>query len=170
MPTNSMRRRPVRLLAAAAATLLVLAACGGGPEEPTAVVPPPAAPPVTVTETPSESPTTSATPSESAGPSASASASPSESAPAEGTVIKVNLVAGKPEPKLELNQKIFKGDTVTIEITTDQAQELHVHGFDFYLKAAPGETVRKTFVADKSGSYEVEVHGTGRLLFNLQVS
>lgn len=166
MNSNPMKL-PVRLLAGGAAALLLLAACGN--DKTSDAVVPPVAPAVTSAATPSETPSAGATPSGT--PSASASASPSQSADAsaEGTVIEINLIAGKPEPKLDLNQEFKKGDTVTVQVTTDKAYEIHIHGYDYTLDAKPGEVVTKTFVLDKSGSYEVEVEETGKLIFNLVV-
>ncbi len=161
------RRTTRHLTALSAASLLLLAGCGGSDDTNDAVVPP-----VTAVATPSETP--NATPSDSASPGAteSASASPSESASAsadEGTVIAINLVSGKPDPQPALNQKFEQGDTVTITVTSDKAYELHVHGYDYSLDVKPGETVKKTFVLDKTGSFVVEVEETGRTVFNLVV-
>lgn len=166
MHTNPMRRLPIRMLAGAAA-LLLLGACGD--DKASDAVVPPVAPAITSAATPSETPSASATPSESASAGASAGPSESASAAAEGTVIEVNLVAGKPEPKLDLNQEFGRGDTVTVKITTDTAYEIHIHGYDYSLDAKPGETVTKTFVLDKTGVFVVEVEDTGKLLFNLVV-
>lgn len=175
MHTNPMRRLPIRMLACGAAALLVLTACGDDKKANDAVVPP-VGPAVTAAATPSATPSASATPSESASAStsASASASPSETSGANsaaaGTVIEINLIGGKPEPKLDLNQEFKKGDTITIQVTTDKAYEIHIHGYDYKLNAEPGDTVAKTFVLDKAaGTYAVEVEDTGKLLFNLVV-
>lgn len=160
------RRSARRLTALTAATLLLLAGCGDD-DESNDTVAPPAEPAATAAATPAETP--AGMPSET--PSAAATASESPTAAAEeGTVITVNLVDGKPEPALSLNQRLSKGDTVTIAVTTDKAYEVHVHGYNYSIKAVPGETVKKTFVVDKSGTWEVEVEETGKLLFNLVVS
>lgn len=167
-----MTRRTRYLTTLTAASLLLLAGCGGDDDKADDAVVPPVQPAVTSTATPtgtpSVDPSASATPSDSASASASPSGSASASAD-QGTVIEINLVAGKPEPVLEPTQKFAKGDTITIRVTTDKAYEIHVHGYDYSIDAKPGETVEKTFTLDKQGSFEVEVEETGKLLFNLQV-
>lgn len=138
--------------------MILLAGCGGDDDTDDVAVPP-QQPPATAAAMPSETPG-----------AASESPSPSASALEEGTVIEINLVGGKPDPALTLNQKFAKGDTVTIKVTTDKAYEVHVHGYDYTIDAVPGQTVTKTFVLDKTGSWEVEVEETHKLLFNFVVS
>jgi len=46
------------------------------------------------------------------------------------------------------------GDRVTIElVATDMVHGFSLDGYDFSLTAEPGQTVSKTFVADKSGTF-----------------
>ncbi len=46
------------------------------------------------------------------------------------------------------------GDRVTVElVATDVVHGLSLDGYDFSLTAEPGQTVRKTFVADKAGTF-----------------
>jgi heme/copper-type cytochrome/quinol oxidase subunit 2 len=50
--------------------------------------------------------------------------------------------------------KINPGDRVTIElVSTDVVHGLSLDGYDFELKADPGQTATGTFVADKSGIF-----------------
>ena len=141
---------PRTAAALTAALLLALAGCGDDANDTTAQEPMPT--PVVTTE---------------ATPSASASASADASA---GQTIEINLENGKPTEKVGPTVTVAKGDKLTLVITSDSAQEIHVHGLDTYIEVPAGETVTKTLtIGLASGSYEVEVHETEILLFNLQV-
>jgi hypothetical protein len=54
----------------------------------------------------------------------------------------------------------YGGDTVTIEVTADRTEELHLHGYDFFFDMQPGETQVKTFPADKQGAFTIEIEGS----------
>ncbi|GAA0611306.1 hypothetical protein GCM10009547_11690 [Sporichthya brevicatena] len=158
-----MNRPAYRTAAAAlaASLLLVLAACGDDDDD--AAQDPTPTPAATVTPSASPSADASASPSDSASPSASADAE-------EGQRIEINLVDGKPTEKVGPTVSVAKGEKLTLVITSDKAQEIHVHGLDEYIKVGAGETVTKTFTVDiAAGSYEVEVHDGSVLLFKLQV-
>ncbi len=46
------------------------------------------------------------------------------------------------------------GDRVTVElVATDVVHGLSLDGYDFSLTAEPGQTARKTFIADKAGTF-----------------
>lgn len=136
--------------ALAASLLLVLGGCGDDENDTTAQDP-----------TPTPAVTTEATPRASASASADA---------AEGQTIEINLENGKPTEKVGPTVTVAKGDKLTLVITSDSAQEIHVHGLDTYIEVPAGETVTKTLtITLAAGSYEVEVHETEVVLFNLQV-
>lgn len=61
------------------------------------------------------------------------------------------------------------GEDVTLDVTSDVAEEVHVHGYDKTLDLEPGETASLTFTADIPGVFEVELEGAGTLLFELEV-
>jgi len=65
---------------------------------------------------------------------------------------------------------VARGDLVTIIMTSDVAEEVHVHGFDLHLDLTPGEEARLEFVADIPGLFEVELEESHRFLFELAVS
>lgn len=85
-----------------------------------------------------------------------------------GTVIEVAVAGGTVDGggrhELEL------GETVTIRVTSDTADQIHVHGYDVYGDVAAGGTGEVTFTADVPGIWEVELEDAGIALLELQVS
>ena len=57
---------------------------------------------------------------------------------------------------------------VTVRIDADADVEVHVHGYDLTTEAAPGRPGCVTFVADRSGLFDVEAHPE-TLLVQLEV-
>jgi len=51
-----------------------------------------------------------------------------------------------------------QGTLVTLRITVDHHDELHLHGYDLTLKLPSATPVELSFVADKSGRFEYELH------------
>ena len=67
-----------------------------------------------------------------------------------------------------------KGDTVTIAVAVDAADEIHLHGYDITRKAALGKPARFRFRADIEGVFEMESHeaehaGKQQLIARLRV-
>jgi FtsP/CotA-like multicopper oxidase with cupredoxin domain len=67
-----------------------------------------------------------------------------------------------------------RGETVRLVVTSDAADEIHVHGYDLTQNPAPGKPVRFRFEADIEGVFEVESHvaedaGREPLVARLQV-
>lgn len=54
--------------------------------------------------------------------------------------------------------QMHAGDPVTLEVTSDQPDELHLHGYDLHLKLLPGEPGRLSFTASHSGRFDYELH------------
>jgi hypothetical protein len=78
----------------------------------------------------------------------------------------VKIVGAKMTPdKLQSHQD----DMVTLKITADKDEEIHLHGYDYKLSMKPGETQTKTFKADKTGSFEIEIENTSTHLGELDV-
>ena len=61
------------------------------------------------------------------------------------------------------------GDTVTLVVTSDAADELHVHGYDLTAAVAADRPTTLSFTADTPGVFEVELHDAGAALLSLQV-
>ncbi len=49
------------------------------------------------------------------------------------------------------------GDTVTIKITSDIEEELHLHGYDKSVDLSPNQEATLSFVADASGRFPYEL-------------
>ena len=62
------------------------------------------------------------------------------------------------------------GEDLVIRVTSDVADEVHVHGYDERAEVPAGGTVEIPFTADIPGGFEVELEGTGQLLFQLRVA
>lgn len=62
------------------------------------------------------------------------------------------------------------GARVTLVVTGDVADEVHVHGYDSYLDVTPGADAMITFPAGIPGVFEVETHDSGLVLAQLEVS
>ena len=127
---------------------LVLAGCGDGDDSP-------------AVDAGSRRGATSTVAPASGGPSASTTST------LAGTVLSVNVrggsVEGASRQRAPLNQP------VTIRVTSDVADEVHVHGYDETADVAPGRPAELTFVADIPGVFEVEFERSRKLLFTLEV-
>ena len=112
----------------------------------------------------------------SAGPSAPAgagSASPDRSAPAStpsAQVRRVEVTVRDGRPHTASGRvKVRRGATVEIAVTSDTAEEFHLHGYDRTLTLRPGGTSTLRLVADTPGVFEAELHHSGARVFELQV-
>src|SRR5689334_11598806 len=88
------------------------------------------------------------------------SSSGSGDATGKTDTIEISVANGKVDPPTH-RQEVAKGDTVKLVVTTDEADEVHVHGVDIEKETTPGKPVTITFVAKDAGIYEVETHESG---------
>ena len=58
---------------------------------------------------------------------------------------------------------------VTIRVTSDVADEVHVHGYDKTFPVAANSRGETTFVANIPGVFEVEFEKSHKVLFTLEV-
>jgi hypothetical protein len=139
-------RRPARLRAALAGLLLVLglplAGCAGRPADSAAGT--------------------------SASGSGSSSSSGTSSAAAEQR-IEVTFANGKAGGDTG-RVKVAVGTSVALVVTSDVADQVHVHGYDIEKELSPGTPVTLTFDATIAGVFEVELHHANTVLLRLQVS
>lgn len=94
---------------------------------------------------------------------------PAPTEPAEDAeVFAFEITGGQADPPLD-RAVVEQGATVRIEVTSDQPDEVHLHGYDLSAPVGPGEQGVIEFVADRSGLFELETHETGLVLLQLQV-
>jgi FtsP/CotA-like multicopper oxidase with cupredoxin domain len=137
---------------ALAALLALVAACGDDPAP--ATTPTPTSPPPAVANTAPVSTLASPAPPTSAAPKIK-----------ELSYTIVKHRATPPTGRVE----VAKGETVRITVTSDEADELHVHGYDKELPLKAGEPGSLTLTADRTGLFEVETHKSHLVLFQLVV-
>ncbi|MFG1826835.1 hypothetical protein ACGFIJ_30525 [Microbispora bryophytorum] len=141
-----------------AALLMATSACGGSdaaaPAQSAAVASTEAAAPVS---------TDPAAPA--AAESAPAAAAPADPAVKEITVTIAGRKVTPPPDRIE----VTKGQTVRITVTSDTADEAHLHGYDKEAGLKPGTPASIEFVADETGLFEMETHESGLQLFQLVV-
>ena len=115
-----------------------------------------------------DDPATTATPSSSPPTSTSnAPMTPSETAFA-GTEIVVAVKNGKVSPPTH-RVKVAVGTAIRLLVTSDTADEVHVHGYDIEKALPAGQQVTVDFTADQNGIFEIETHEGGLQLAQLEV-
>lgn len=140
------------LPALALTVTLVLSGCAGDDR-----------PVADATDRPTPSGTT-ASPTRSATPSPSATATPTPA----GTTFNVTYAGGQVSGDTGRVQAALN-DTVNIIVTSDVADEIHLHGYDVSVDVAPGTAATLTFQASIPGIFEVELEELGTQLLSLQV-
>ena len=117
------------------------------------------------TDAPTASSPASTTPS-----SSSASSGPS-SAPstAAGQRIEVTVAGGQVSGDTG-RIPVAAGERVTLVVSGDVADEIHLHGYDLTAALGPGAPAELAFDAAVPGVFELELHEAGTVLLTLQVS
>ncbi|WP_432930660.1 hypothetical protein ACQPZZ_09020 [Microbispora sp. CA-135349] len=146
------------------ALLMAASACGGSDAATPAQS---AAPASTESAAPAPAESAAQAPAESAPPAAgeSAAAAPADPAVKEITVTIAGRKVTPPPGRIE----VTKGQTVRITVTSDTADEAHLHGYDKAASLQPGTPASIEFVADETGLFEMETHESGLQLFQLLV-
>lgn len=139
-----------RALPSGAAAALVLALLGGCGDGGSTVAAPPASVPV--------------------GPSTSASASPSASPSSDVDQLLVLTYARGVVEGDSGRVRVALGSRVRIVVTSDVAEELHLHVYDVTRQLAPGKPSEIVFTADVPGQVELELEGTRTTLARLVIS
>jgi len=105
-------------------------------------------------------------------PTAAGSGSASGSAPAGSAValkrIEVTVAHGTASGDTG-RVKVATGTPVALVVTSDTADEVHVHGYDIESELTAGTPKTLHFTADVPGVFEVELHKAGMVLLRLQV-
>ncbi|WP_182909331.1 hypothetical protein [Microbispora sp. H13382] len=144
------------------ALVMATAACGGSDSAAPAQS---AAPVSTESAAPAPAESAPAAPSEPAAAASTDSADSADSAVKEITVAVAGRKVTPPPGRIE----VTKGQTVRITITSDAADEAHLHGYDKEASLKPGTPASIEFVADETGLFEMETHESGLQLFQLVV-
>ncbi|HWM55138.1 MAG TPA: hypothetical protein VNO20_07110 [Solirubrobacterales bacterium] len=62
------------------------------------------------------------------------------------------------------------GEQVRFRVSSDKADEVHVHGYDVEEEIPAGRTATLSFPADIEGIFEVELHGSEKQIAELRVN
>lgn len=135
-----------------ALALIALAGCGGDDQPASGGTPATAGTPTGQTSSPAVSPSGPATTSAQA-----------------DVVITATVAGGKITPNTQ-TVKAKQGQSVMVTVTSDEADELHIHGYDKEVELQPGKPGSVTFTADTKGTFEIETHESGKLVAKLIVS
>lgn len=145
---------------AAVAAVLFLSACADG-RDPSATdpgAPPTASGAAATTALPTEPGTTGPAPAE---------ASPDTST-ADGVTVALTVADGEVSGS-DRRVTVPIGETVTLRVTADVDDGIHVHGYDVHQHVTAGEEAGVSLVADIPGVFEVELESSGILLVELEV-
>lgn len=84
------------------------------------------------------------------------------------SVVRMVVVNGAPEGGI-VRKSVGKGDRVVLVVTSDVADEVHLHGYDISRDVEAGGTVRIAFRAKLPGRFEVELEDRGIQIGDLTV-
>lgn len=147
----------VRAAVLTATVILALAGCSSSPST-SASAPAPAPSVTTATATGTDAPS----------PTAGAASMPPSPVPTFDKEIVVSVAKRKVTPPTG-RVEVAKGNLVRITVTSDVADELHVHGYDKSLALPAGTPASIELRVDRTGLFEVETHSSHLVLFQLVV-
>jgi hypothetical protein len=101
-------------------------------------------------------------------PTSSATGSQSTSTDDAGQQLEVRVEGGRVSGDTG-RVPVASGTHVVLTITSDTADEFHVHGYDLEGELEPGKPATVEFDATIPGVFEVELHEAGTVLLSLQV-
>ena len=87
---------------------------------------------------------------------------------AKPTVLRVTVTGGVPESGI-VRETVDKGDRVVLVVSSDVADEVHLHGYDISRDVPAAGTVRIQFTANVPGRFEVELEERGVQIADLTV-
>jgi plastocyanin len=156
------------IAAVIAVVAVVILVVGGGSDSGSGDDTASSTPKATVTQAPTITGTGEETGGASAG--ATATATPTAIAQAQARPRAVQIVVKGGEPVGGITKiKVHQGDRIAFSVTSDVADEVHVHGFDFHKDVSAGGTVRFSFPAKITGVFEVELEAAKVQLASLTV-
>ncbi len=65
---------------------------------------------------------------------------------------------------------VTQGEMVSFVVEGDATDEIHVHGYDLTFALEPGVPSTVSFVAEATGIFEVELHESGAVLTEVEVT
>jgi hypothetical protein len=103
-------------------------------------------------------------------PASSSSGSGSASPSGQALTIDITIADGKVTPNAE-KLDVAQGTTVTLNVTSDQDDEIHAHtaGDGYELEVKAGQPATGSFVAADTGSFEIESHHLDKVIAILNV-
>jgi hypothetical protein len=99
---------------------------------------------------------------------ATTEASPATTAEPEAVCLEYVIVRGQPQGGIA-RDSVDRGRSVVITVTSDVADEVHVHGYDLSAEVAPGAPATIRFVADAPGRFEIELENSAVQVAELEV-
>jgi len=81
---------------------------------------------------------------------------PATTAAEQPTVVRIVVRGGKVVGGPKVHEVPFR-KRVTLVVSSDVADEVHLHGYDLMRDVAPGRPLRLTFVARLSGTFDLEL-------------
>ena len=100
---------------------------------------------------------------------ATTEAPPATTAPTAPTTIAIAVAGGQPTGGIQ-RVTLSKGEKVVLVVTSDVADEIHLHGYDLSADVAAGGSAEIPFTADTVGTFEVELEERGVQLAELQIT
>ena len=85
------------------------------------------------------------------------------------TAIRITVKGGRPVGGIQ-RPKLSLGDDAIIYVTSDVADEVHLHGYDLTQNVAPGMRAELPVHATIPGRFEIELENSGVQLAELTVS
>ena len=82
---------------------------------------------------------------------------PGGTAPAKPETFRIDIKGGKPVGG-PADIKVKKGDKVTIVVSADAHDDIHLHGYDIEKPVEPGKPATFKFTANIEGIFEIESH------------
>lgn len=87
--------------------------------------------------------------------------------PPGGRVVEISFRDGKVDGPTQVETD--RGEVLTLRVTSDVMEEVHVHTYDLHAALEPGVAEEITFTAGVPGRHEVELEGTGKRLLTVLV-
>jgi predicted ribosomally synthesized peptide with SipW-like signal peptide len=88
---------------------------------------------------------------------------------AKPTEVKIVVVNAAPQGGI-VRQTVNQGDEVVLVVTSDVADEIHLHGYDLSRDVEAGGTVRLPFTATIPGRFEAELESRGVQIADITVN